>query len=280
MSVKGRVKAANTSKVPKGSPKTPKSVRKTREDLAVESFVSQNLMFRDFGVTPAEQARAYKRALKLKSPPKISGPILRDWAGLSGMLLEWSRDALYLDADGKPRILPIRGPGTSFESLAQRFLPNIPLERVVAMACEAAEVATRSDDRIALLGSIMVNIVGSAERSFAHTVRQVDQLIQTKLYNRRMHKKGSPEGRMERMVIGTIPRAQFPELMRELRPQIYDLLLRADSSFERRQPDSLSDLRKATTVCVGLYVAQEDDFERAGFDAETRIKDARRSRKT
>ncbi len=269
--------AVPASRTVRGAVKrTSASSRRVREDLGVELYSLVNLALGRFGLTPAERTRASKRAAGLKSPPRVSGPLLRDWWALGALLLEWSRDALYLDADGKPRVLPIEGKGTTFESLAQRFLPHKPLREVVDMACEAAEVATRPHDRIALLGSILVNIVGSPERSLAHTIRQVDQIVQTKLHNIEMHKKGSADGRMERMVIGTISRAEFADLMRELRPQIYDLLMRADSSFERRQPTSLKALSSATTVSVGLYVSQEDDFERAGVDPATRIKAARR----
>jgi hypothetical protein len=271
--------AAPPSRVLRGGSKRASLARKVRGELAVELFSLVNLALEKFGVTAAERRQAIKRAVKFRFAPRVSGPLLRDWWALGALLLEWSRDALYLDAEGKPRVLPIEGEGVTFEGLARRFLPDKALREVVDMACEAAEVVTRPHDRIALLGSVLVNIVGSPERSLAHTVRQVDQIVQTKLHNIAMHKRGSAEGWMERMVVGTISRAEFPELMRELRPQIYDLLLRADSSFERRQPTSLKALRSATTVSVGLYVCQDDDFERAGIDPAARVQAARRDKK-
>jgi hypothetical protein len=248
-----------------------KAAPNAREDLAVELYTLVNLALRDFGVNRTERAKALERASHLKAAPKVSGPILRDWWKLGSLLLEWSRDALYLDGEGKPRVLQIEGSGTTFQSLAQRYLPDKPLREVVAMACAASEVATRPHDRIALLGSVMVNIVGSPERSLAHAVRQIDQLVQTKIHNQRMHVKDSADGRMERMVIGKIARAEFDDFMREIRPQIYDLLMRADSSFDRRRPDSLHSSGSETAVSIGIYVAQEDDLERAGVDTVTKV---------
>ncbi len=71
---------------------------------------------------------------------------------------------------------------------------------------------------------------------------------------------------MERVVIGIISRANFKAFMAELRPQIYDLLLRVDSSIERNQPQTPRGLRAATAVSVSVHVGQEDDLDRAGVD--------------
>jgi len=84
---------------------------------------------------------------------------------------------------------------------------------------------------------------------------------------------------MERMVSGVISRAQFKAFMRELRPQIYDLLLGVDSSVQRYQPKSARALRGATAVSVGMYVSQDDDLERAGLDASGLLAPTRRRAK-
>ena len=81
-------------------------------------------------------------------------------------------------------MLAIAGPGATFEGLARRFLPDMPLTQVVSMACETAEVATRPGAKIALLGSILVKLVKSKEKYLAHAIRQTDQLLQTILHNR------------------------------------------------------------------------------------------------
>ncbi len=171
-----------------------------------------------------------------------------------------------LDSDGKPRVLAIAGPGATFESLARRFLPNMPLEEVVALACENSEVVTRPGNKIALLGSILVKLGESREKYLAHAIRQIDQLLQTLLHNRRLGRRSAADGRMERLVIGIISRANFKAFMGELRPQIYDLLLRVDSSIEHYQPKMARSLRAGTAVTVSVYVGQEDDLERAGVD--------------
>jgi hypothetical protein len=194
---------------------------------------------------------------------------MRDTLALGAMLLEWSREAPYLDAKGKPKVLNIEGPEVTFESLAAKHMPTAPLKDVVHMACETAEVTKRPGNKIALLGSILVSVAKANDNLyFAHAIQQVDQVLQTSLHNRRVAGMPRDKGRMERMVTGIISRAKYKSLMRELRPQIYDLLQRVDSSIEQRKPTTARALKNATAVSVVVFVAQEDDWERIGVDPE------------
>ena len=259
------------------------AVTQTAEDLAVEFYTLVRLALGELGVTGAQQRRALKRSRRLNTPPNVSGRILRAQLGVAEILLEWSRKAPYLDSEGRPRVLSIAGPGATFEGLARRFLPNISLEEVVALACKNSEVVTRPGNRIALLGSILVKLGDSQEKYFAHAIRQIDQLLQTLLHNWHARRNSAEQARMERVVIGIISRANLKAFMAELRPQIYDLLLRVDSSIERNQPQTARRLRDATAVSVSVYVGQQDDLERAGVDtslvtiAERRAKPKKRS---
>jgi hypothetical protein len=125
----------------------------------------------------------------------------------------------------------------------------------------------------------MVNVAKSTENLLAHAIRQIDQLLETILHNAIVTRKGLSNGHMERMVLGVISAKEFGGLMSELRPQIYDLLQRVDSSVQQRQPRSARSLRGATAVSVGVYVSREDDWERAGIDAGPLVTPARRRAK-
>ena len=260
------------------------SVTQAAEDLAAELYTVVRLALGEFGVTRAQQRRALERSGALKTSPNVSGRILRAQLGVGEILLEWSRKAPYLDSEGKPRVLLIAGPGATFESLARRFLPNLLLKQIVALACENSEVLIRPGNRIALMGSILVKPGDTREKYLAHAIRQIDQLLQTLLHNWRVKLNSTEKGRMERVVIGVISRANFKPFMDELRPQIYDLLLRVDSSIERNQPKTARSLRAATAVSVSVNVGQEDDLERAGVDnslatiAKKRAKPKKRTR--
>jgi hypothetical protein len=256
-------------------PSKTNSPSKVREELAVELYVLARLGLHRFGLTPAEQRRALKRSLRLKAAPRVSGPLLRDALSLSALLLEWSRSPQFVDVKGNPRVLAIRGPGDTFETLGRQFLPNLSLNNVIHMACATTEVSKLPKGRIALVGGSMVNVARSNARSLAHTVRQIDQLLETSLHNAHLKPHQLAQGRMQRLVIGVISRAECKELMRELRPQIADLLARVESFVERRRPRNRKALKAATAVSVNVYVSEENDWERAGVDVSALVRGKR-----
>ena len=261
-----RAKAKRAASAKRAANRALKSARAERENLAVELYATIRLMLKGFNFTSTQGKRAFSRANLVKSPPRVSGPLLCDSYGVGELLLEWSRAAPYLGEDGKPRLLPIKGPGATFASLARRFLPQKTTDEAVEMVCRTAEVATRPGDTIALLGNILVNVGTSRESLLAHAIRQIDRLCQTILHNAQVHAHGfrKESGHMERSVQGVIARSAFKGFMQELRPQIYDLLQRVDSSMDGREPKSRRSLRDATAVSVSVYVSQERDLERAG----------------
>jgi hypothetical protein len=267
----------NTSFRGKEPSKPPKSnsPSKVREDLAVELYTLARLGLHRFGLTRAEQRRALERSWHLRAAPHVSGPLLRDALSLSALLLEWSRSPQYVDAKGTPRVLAIRGPGDTFETLARQFLPNLPLNNVIDMACATTEVYKLPKDRIALVGDSMVNLARSNERSLAHAVRQTDQLLETSIHNAKLKPHQLAQGRMQRLVIGVISRAEWQDLMQELRPQIGDLLARVESFVERRRPRNRKELKAATAVSVSVYVSEENDWERAGVDVSALVRGQR-----
>lgn len=244
-----------------------------RENLATEMYTLVRLALARSGVTPVEQARAQQRSNELQTPPAVSGPLLRDARGLGNLLLEWSRASDYLDRQGQPRILRLEGPGATFESLVKRFMPTKSVAEALALAQETTEISLRSRGRIALVGSILVKLTNTPENVLAHAIRHLDQLLTTSLHNKE-REDGDPslEGRMERMVIGVILRERFPDLMADLRPQIYDILQRVDRSVEQRQPTTTDDLTRSTALSVGIYISQEDNWDRAGIAPETIIR--------
>jgi len=254
----GRNRLARNPRVPK------RTLSHLREDLATEAYTHLKLALQGFGVSAAEQRRAIRRSEHLKAAPRVSGPLVRDIHGLGRLLFEWSHEADFVGGDGKPRVLDISGPGATFETLAKRSLADMTLEQAVDLACETAEVGKRPGGQIALLGSTFVKVLKSKERHLAHLIRQMDQLLSTSLHNQRMYARGRVGGRMERLSIGVIAKGEFKGFMREWRPQIYDLLLGVDSSFQRREPKTHRALQGATAVSVSVYVNEEPDLERAG----------------
>jgi hypothetical protein len=239
----------------------------TVEDLAAELYTIVGVALRQLGVSPAARRRALERARKATRIPRASGAVLRDVFRLGNLTLAWKTEEPYRDEAGRPRVLQLHGKMGSFEALARRYFPRRPLASVVNLACRYADVTAMKSGRMALLGSTVVDTNADTSTSFplAHLVRQVDQLVMTSLHNHGVARGKGGRRRFERMCTVVIPRSQFDILMQELRPQMHDLLERAESILGQKTVPKASrgDLCVAN---VGIYVSRCDDIERAGHD--------------
>lgn len=236
------------------------------EALATELYALVRLALSRLGVNHDQQRRAQSKANRLAHPPCVSGPLMRNLRALADLLTEWARAPGYVDADGKPKVLRIAGSGASYATLAMRFLPQLTVSAAVSLACSAAPVAVRPSGKIALLGSPLVDPSGAPATALAHTIRHIDHLMTAVIHPARSNRRVAcgPSPRLERLVVGAIPREAYPEVVAELRPQIHDLMERVDAAVQRRQPSAR--VAPSTSLSVGIYVSREDNWERAGLD--------------
>jgi hypothetical protein len=236
--------------------------------LAAEFYAVGEQALDRFGVSPEEKAQAHLRNAQSAGPANVSGPFLRDARGLAALLLEWTRSPDYCDSAGQPSVLPLRGSGATFETLVKRFMSANTFEEALGMATATAEVLLRPGGKIALIGGVSVKLTHSAEHLLAHAIRHMDQLLTTITFNLQATREGTDHSltRMERLVIGAIRQELFPDFMYRLRPQIYNLLQQMESTVEEMQPTSAEELAQSSAVMIGVYVAQEADFDRAGID--------------
>ena len=242
------------------------------EELATELFTIVGHALARLGVNGDQQATAFERSRSLNVAPCASGAVLRTSWGVSNLIGEWSRAPEYQDADGQPRILKIKGAGATFQTLARRFLPHAPLQSVIDMARRSAEVELLARGRIALLGSVLVKTSIAPEVLLAHAIRHIDQILNTIFYNELQDSDTKPAapGRMERMVVGLIAKERFKDFVAELRPQVFNLMSQIDTAVAQRVPETIAE---ATAVVVGMYVAEESDWDRIGVDPSTMMSD-------
>ena len=114
---------------------------------------SKNMVFH-----PRSKKEFFAQSQRRSNIKQASVELLGQIRPLSDLLTTWFEEAPYVDSVGAPRVLKIEGHGATFETLAKRFLPGVPLADVVALACRTANVGTLPGGRIALYGDAMVNL--------------------------------------------------------------------------------------------------------------------------
>jgi hypothetical protein len=227
------------------------------EALALELFSVVRNTLAHHGLGPTQQKLLFQHSLRLRHAPKVSASLLAQFRALADLLAAWHGEVPYLDSDGKPRVLNIKGRGATFESLARQFLPNKALADVVALACRVADVGTLPGDRIALYGDIMVNFSGNAESALAQAIYHATQVFNTGMHNVARTRADGTGRRLERTVHRTIVASDFDKLQSAIRPQVHDLCDRMERLL-RSSAKSGKAKQKLGTAGMGVYLYYDD----------------------
>jgi len=228
------------------------------EALAAELYAVVVRALTLYGLPIARQRQLLRETFKSTRVNNVSGPLLEQFRNLSDLLTAWLEDLPYIDATGRPRILPIKGRGATFESLARQFLPERPLEEVIALACQTSSVGVLSGGRIAVYGDAMVKCVMSPEATLAQTIAHVIQIISTSQVNMDIARGDPILGRFERLVCHMINPEQFHVFKTALRPQLNDLCERADRLLKAHASKNSRKKRDTVNGGLGVYVFYDD----------------------
>jgi hypothetical protein len=229
------------------------SEKKALEALGLELYSVIRRSLTRFGIPTSHQKLLVERALRPnKKVPTVSASVLDKYLRLSDLVAAWQLTPGYIDPDGNPRVLNIRGPGPTFEKLTRQFLPAMPLDNAVALACTVANVGTLSGDKVAIYGDMMINTAKTTDSCLAQAIQQIARLLDTCIYNANQPFKG--RGRMERTVVRVIPVSDFGEFQEELRPQIQDLCERVERTLALRASRATTSRQKPCEAGMGIFL--------------------------
>jgi len=212
----------------------------------------------ELGVSATDRRRALALAGKDKKRPRPSLSTIQPTYRLAGILARWRFDKRYLRPDGSPRVLSIKGKGATFETLARPFVPTLPVEEVVKMICENAEVTRLKGDKIALIGSPVMISPKTPEITVASLIFRFRRLAETTVHNAAIPANVKGTGRFERLVTGVLTDKEFRVFSQSVRQQLQDLCDRVDAGMKQPGPRSKGRAKKGKSCGIGLYVFRDD----------------------
>jgi hypothetical protein len=234
--------------------RAPLSVRAAREALVLELYAVIRAALKNYGVSPEEQKRLFGQSRRRSGNRQASVELLDQIRPLGDLLTSWFEEAPYVDSGGAPRVLKIEGRGATFETLAKKFLPCMPLADVVTLACRTANVGTLSGGRIALYGDTMVNLSKNPDGVLAQNILHVRQIFDTCLYNAHRDSDDDKPGRLERIVTHVLSATEFEKFQGEARGQLHDLCERFDRLLKSAADRSIRQKQPRGQAGIGIYI--------------------------
>jgi hypothetical protein len=205
------------------------------------------------GLSRKEQMVTYRRASTgVGSKEALSTRLMERTFAIADLLSSWRRDRRYVDSDGSPRVLPIKGKGASLETLARKFVPEMSVSEVLTAITRHGEATAYRGDKVALVGGSVLLTPKTAEMTLALLVTRIRRVSKTLLHNVSLPEGSKGHGRFERHVHGVLSEREFNEYARVMRTQLQDLCDRAESGLELAA-DKKGRKRKACGIGVFIY---------------------------
>ena len=226
----------------------------TLEPLALELYGIIRAALTQYGLSSARQRQLFAKSERKGAAHRVSARLLYQYRCLGDLLSTWMEESPYIDSATKPKILPIRGRGATFERLAKKYLPDKSLEAVVALALRTANVGTLEGNRIALYGDTMVNFAKLPESLLSQMVLHVCQVVDTCRHNAERSPEDPTLPRLERLVHHAIGPREFDDFQRAMRPQLHDICEKADRLLKSHARRGRGSPRARGHGGIGIYV--------------------------
>jgi len=222
--------------------------------LAQECFEISISVLLELGLSRSDTAVAIKHALRGRNKSKPSLEILGRYSQVGDMLSLWRRDKRYSERDGVPKVIPIYGKGATFERLARKCAPGIPVKHVLDIALHQCDVTLSTKKTVALVGSNVLIFSKKPHVTMAALNDNLRNLAMTLTRNVKLPAEKKSQGFFQRRVSGFMTEKEFLKVAQALRPQLQDLCDIIESAVDTAKGTNRS---KRFNCGASLYLFQD-----------------------
>lgn len=197
-----------------------------------------------------------KEVSRLRSKLEQAGPQMRESLRaqdrIARVLSGWHQDSSYLDSDGRPRSVPLKGPAPSYEDLVSRYGGDVPavtilreLKRTGAVRVDGNKVEVlRRNYRVDTVAADALDRAGSVLADLGHTVTH------------NLYRAADEPSRFEaRASNAQIPPAALPAYRELIYQEAQAFLEKIDAWLSQHEVPS-GDQARTERVGIGMYWIQ------------------------
>ena len=181
---------------------------------------------------------------------------LQDIYWMGELISDWAESAEYLDSEGRPQVIRIKGRGVSLNSLVHKFFGGRSVEEILKLGCQTQVMERIGHDKVARFNSCVM-FTGNPLLTLAHSARSIRRFLRSASYN--AWTPNDPAHSLpEQTAFNAVPEEDFPEFVRVMREQISSILEMGNRwltsrAIARRQSGS----GKKVTMGIQAFVFRE-----------------------
>jgi hypothetical protein len=168
----------------------------------------------------------------------------------------WHEDADYLDASGKPAVLPLEGPAPSFASLARTYAGDLPVNALLTELRRVQAVVDEEGDRLKIVSRSFLTV--DVDPEYVRILSTQLEDLGATIFHNVSPPKGSPR-RMQRFVANeNMPPSKVSEFQEYATRAGQELLEKFDGWLTQREvPMEERSGSRMTRTGVGIYFFEE-----------------------
>lgn len=174
-----------------------------------------------YGVQGARILKTDPSKILAAKRPRLAARLLHDTFSLGKVVEDWSENPRYIDESGRPRVLPLRGRGSTFSALVAKHFGRRDTQRVLELALRTRVVERVGPDKVAQINACVM-LTGHPTLLLARAVLSIRGFLEVIRRNSATNAKRSALS-PERMATAYVRREDFEEFAALMRPQLSNL---------------------------------------------------------
>ena len=150
--------------------------RAIRDTLARELLGVCMSALESYGLSQRRLTELAKDAASGDRSTPATTKALQDIYWMGELISEWAESADYLDSEGRPQVLRIKGRGVSLNSLVHKFFGGRSLEEILKLGCQTQVMERIGHDKVARFNSCVM-FTGNPLLTLAHSARSIRREI-------------------------------------------------------------------------------------------------------
>ena len=220
-----------------------------QDQLAIELLCVCKAALGRYGMSAKRISKLVHEVDELSNQTPIAERLFFDLNSLGELANEWAEN--YVDASGRPRIIPIIGRGNTFASLVRKYFGARRLNEILKLACSTRVIETLGANKVAQLNA-GVMLTGKPVLLLARAILSVRWLLATAENNGR-EASGNVNFWPERLACGVVSDKCFSEFAEMMRPQIANLANMSNRWLAKHAVTGIRGNKNQKTKFVGLH---------------------------
>jgi hypothetical protein len=168
----------------------------------------------------------------------------------------WRRESAFLDAEGKPAILPLAGKGGTFSELVKRFSGDVPIRAILDELIRVGATEQLDDGSVRLLARAYIPVTGEADKL---NILGTDVAYLTATIDHNLQRGDSRPLFQRKVAYDNLPDETLPEFRKLSAKKGQALLERLDHWLARHDRDLSPEVEGSgrNRAGLGIYYFEE-----------------------